>query len=180
MSHPDTGLFRWINQWPQSLGPTMRFLSEAANHVWVKVILGLLVVAMLWGGPKSRRTVIQALLAVCLANGLTDLFKALHPEHRPFQELTNPAVTMWVGTSPSHGTASAHAANMAAVAFVFVWHLRWWGAPWVAIAILVGISRVFCGAHYPHQVALGWLCGIAAGLVITNGWELIRRRSKAS
>lgn len=149
----------------------MRFLSEAMNYPWVKGVLGLLVLAMLAGGAQTRKTVIQALLAVCVANGLTDAFKALLPQHRPYQELTD--VITWVGRTTNYGTASAHAANMAAVAFVFVCHLRWWGTPWIAIAVTVGISRVYCGAHYPHQVLLGWICGIAAGFAITRGWKMI-------
>jgi undecaprenyl-diphosphatase len=167
---PDTGLFRAINQWPQSLGPTMRFFSEAINYPSAKVLLGVLLLGLLAANERTRRTAVQALLAFLIANGMTDLFKTFRPEHRPYQEL-HEHLNLWVGTVPSFGTASAHAANMAAIAFVFVYHLKWWGSPWVAIALIVGISRVFCGAHYPHQVLLGWVCGLIAGFVVTRGWE---------
>ncbi len=155
------------------MGPTMRFFSEALNYPSVKVLFGLLLIGLLAANNQTRKTAVQALLAVLIANGLTDALKAVWPQHRPFQELNH--VILWVGPSASHGTASAHSANMAAVAFVFVWHLRWWGAPWAAVAIIVGFSRVFCGAHYPHQVLLGWLCGLAAGFSVAKGWELIQK-----
>jgi len=158
---------------PQSLGPMMRFFSEALNYPAVKVLFGILLIGLLWANARTRKTAIQALLAVLIANGLTDAFKALAPQHRPFQELHD--VIMWVGRSASHGTASAHSANMAAVAFVFVYHLRWWGSPWILIAIVVGFSRIYCGAHYPHQVLLGWLCGLAAGFSVTQGWHMIQK-----
>jgi len=152
----------------------MRFFSEATNYWQVKVLLGIMVIGMIAANPKTRKTVIQALLAFVIANEFTNLFKDFLPQHRPFQELNN--VTMWVGTTTHLGTASAHSANMAAIAFVFVYYLRWWGAPWIAIAIVTGISRVFCGAHYPHQVLLGWICGVVAGVLVTKGWELIQAR----
>jgi len=154
----------------------MRFFSQAINYPSIKVILGVLMVAMIWANATTRKTVIQALFAVAIANTFTEAFKHLWPMARPFQELKNPDVIMWVGTAPSHGTASAHAANMAAVAFVFVYFLRWWGSPWVAIALLVGVSRVYCGAHYPYQVVLGWICGILSALLVTKGWDLYQSR----
>ena len=32
-------------------------------------------------------------------------------------------------------------------------------ALWVAIALLVGLDRIFVGAHYPSDVVAGWLVG---------------------
>ncbi len=150
----------------------MRFFSEAMNYPSVKIFMALLAIGMIARGCRTRHAFIQAILAFLVANGLTDLFKALHPEHRPFQELHD--VVMWVGTSPSHGTASAHSANMAALAVVFTYRLRWWGTPWIIVAIVTGFSRVFCGAHYPHQVLLGWACGLLAGTIITKVWDAVQ------
>ncbi len=147
----------------------MQFFSEAVNYPAVKVVLGILLIGLLAGNARTRRTAIQALIAFLIANGMTDLFKHFLPEHRPYQILTD--VITWGGKAQSFGTASAHSANMAAIAFVFVYHLRWWGSPWVAIAVIVGFSRVFCGHHFPHQVLLGWCCGLLAGFLVTFGWE---------
>ncbi len=176
---PDTGLFRAINHWPQALGPTMKFLSEATNYTDVKVLLGILVLGMLIRNSKTRTTVLLALVAVGAANSFTEVFKHTWPMHRPFQDFPNDVI-MWVGKTENFGTASAHSANMAAVAYVFVRYLKAWGAPWVAIAVLVGISRIFCGAHYPYQVALGWACGVLAAFIVTAGWEQWKARRSLS
>ena len=178
MANLNESLFRFVNGWPQSWSPFWRFFSEAANQVWFKVVILALVVAMVLVGKQARRTVIQALLAWPIANGMTDLFKHFLPEPRPFQELANVALR---GISPlnhSHGTASAHAANMAAVAFAFTFGLRWWGLPWIVIAVLTGISRIYVGAHYPYQVILGWTCGIVAGVAVTTSWSLVEKRGQ--
>jgi undecaprenyl-diphosphatase len=172
-------LFRAINEWSESWAPFWQFFSEAANHLWFRLIMGALVLLMVALGKGPRDTVLRALIALPIANGLTDLFKAVVPEPRPYQELSG--VLMREGAALSHGTASAHAANMASVAIVFCLGLRWWGAPWVAVAILTGISRVYVGAHYPYQVVLGWGCGIFAGGLVALGWKWIENwyRSRA-
>ena len=167
-------LFRWINGWPDAISPEMKFLSEAANFLWFKILILLLIVAMIWRGGKPRMVAIQALIALGIANGITDIFKNVLPEHRPFQDMTD--VVMRAGRTGHPGTASAHAANMASVAFVFTSGLGRWGIPWIFIAALVGLSRIYVGVHYPYQVLLGWLCGITAGLLVTKTWQLIAER----
>ena len=74
------------------------------------------------------------------------------------------------------GTASAHSANMAAVAFVMTYRLRYGGVIWIILAALVGYSRIFTGAHFPHQVALGWLVGGLVGYLTVSISNLISAR----
>lgn len=184
MPTPDTGLFRAINEWPDSLSPFLTFFSVAMNQAWVKLVLGILLIAMIATKRETRRTAIQALIAVGIANSFTEVFKHLWPMHRPYQDMTH--VINRVGTSSmeSHGTASAHSANMAAVALIFFYHLKWWGSPWVLVAVLTGFSRVYVGAHYPYQVLLGWICGLAAAFLVAKGWDVLKalrtRPSEAS
>jgi undecaprenyl-diphosphatase len=152
----------------------MRFFTEATNYVWVKLGLGALLVAlMFWKGP-TRRAAVQALIAFPLANGVTDLFKHYLPMPRPATELIG--LVEWLENSQSAGTASAHSANMAAVAFIFTYHLGWWGAPWVVVALLTAYSRMFNGAHYPYQVLLGWICGSVAAFAVIKTWEFIQAK----
>lgn len=158
-------LFDAVNSWPDSWGPMLRFFSEATNYLGVKLTLIALVVAMARKPGRARRAALQALVAVGIANGMTDLLKHGLPWARPCQELAL-ARLHEIGCGPSMGTASAHSANMAAVAFVFTWYLRGWGVPWIVIALITGLSRVYVAAHYPGQVALGWLCGVIASAVV--------------
>lgn len=168
-------ILRGINHWPEGITPFMRFFSEATNWLWVKLALGALVVALIFSKGRGRAAAIQALIAFPLANLITDLFKKGIPMPRPCNELAD-VLGHGIGCSESFGTASAHSANMAAVAFVFVYHLRWWGSPWVLVALFTGLSRMYHAAHYPYQVLLGWTCGIFAAFVVTKGAELLRRK----
>ncbi len=175
MNDLDLALFRWVNQGPESLRGFLGFFSEATNLLWVKIVLGLLVFGMLCRPGAPRKAALAAVLSVGLANGSTDILKHWIPQNRPFQDHAD--VILRAGWSASHGTASAHSANMAAVALVFVMCVRGWGIPWVFVAILTGISRVYVGVHYPHQVLLGWVCGLLAASVVLLTWDRIQRRS---
>jgi undecaprenyl-diphosphatase len=172
----DRAVFYWINGWPEGLRGIMWFFSQATSLPWFKLLLAAFALAMIAASRLTRRAMVQALVAFPLANELTDVIKAAFPFPRPYQasaEMTG--VIHRLGESSSYGTASAHSANMAAVAFVMCWHLRWWGVPWALIALLTGISRIYNGDHFPHQVLLGWLCGCFVALVVIRTWEAYLR-----
>ncbi len=81
---------------------------------------------------------------------------------RPCQILSN--VHELTACGASFSLPSNHALN-AATAAAFLWVLfpstRWVG---VALAALVGLSRIYLGAHYPTDVLAGWAFGGALGL----------------
>jgi undecaprenyl-diphosphatase len=199
----DQSLFDWINHWPQSWNLFLKFFSIALNLPVVKIFFGLLIIAMIVRGEKTRKAVLLALISIGIANTITNVAKEGFPMKRPFQDREFAMhkkgdlamidrgfskITVWpdkyegvilrVGHSDSRGTASAHSANMAALAFAFCYFLGWWGTPWIAVALLTGISRVYTGAHYPSQVLLGWACGIFAAFVVIKTWEaFVKRRT---
>ncbi len=52
---------------------------------------------------------------------------------------------------------------------------RAWGPAWVAavaLVTLIGLSRIYLGAHYPTDVLAGWLTG---GIVVLASWALCAR-----
>lgn len=172
MTSIDHAIFRWINQWPDSLEPIFRFFSEG-NKWWpVRLfLLGLLVVLVT--RRSTRKCALLAMASWPLANGITDVLKAGFQGVRPSVELAEAIVR--VDRLTSFGTASAHSANMAAIAYVFTRYLGLWGIPWIVVALMTGLSRVYVGVHYPSQVALGWGCGVLAAFIVTETWEAFAR-----
>lgn len=201
MGEWDRGLFRWINHWPDDWNPFLKFFSVALNQGWVKIAFGAMILGMVWRGERTRKTVLLALVAIGIANTITNVAKEAFPVERPFNHQVRYAVLkdkgfvlvhrdsgsqskvpkdfdgvyVRVGESKSKGTASAHSANMAALAFAMAYFLRWWGLPWIGVALATGISRVYTGAHYPSQVMLGWLAGVFAAFVVIKTWEALQR-----
>lgn len=169
----DEQLFRSINSWPESLAPVFWFFSEGSKEPRVRLAMVLFAAYLFVSSPARRKAVVQVLLSFLLANGLTDLLKVGFKVARPCVELAD--IVVRVGPLTSYGTASAHSANMAATAFVMTYYFRWWGVPWILIAFLTGLSRVYVGVHYPSQVLLGWVVGLVASASVVKGWEALAR-----
>ncbi len=165
----DNELIRWVNGWNPFWMPFYKFMSEALDLGWVRVVFALLTIGMLFGTRQTRKTILLTMCAWPLANLITDIFKRTWPYPRPYQIM--PEIDLYTGAMASNGTASGHSANTAAIAFVFVWGLRAWGLPWVFIAVFTGLSRIYLGVHYPSQVLLGWTVGLFCGWLVTTTWE---------
>lgn len=177
MNGPDRLLLHWINDWPPFFS-FLRAFSVANDYPVFKVAMVLIVLALVFTGRV--RAAVLSLIAFPIADGLCNAVKHLLPMARPFQVLSD--VTLRVGYSASMGTASSHAANMAAIATVMTLNLGLkWGGPWIVVAILVGISRVYVGAHYPSQVLFGWMVGTAVGFAIDRLARIIHaHRTKSA
>lgn len=172
----DRAIFHWINSWSSSYEPAMKFFSEALNYGWMKITFGMVLIAMIAAGKVTRKAALTSLIAFPIANGLTDLFKHFLPLPRPCNDPTVEQIVVRIGTTLSPGTASAHSANMLAVAICMTLSLRWGGIPWIILALMVSISRIYNGVHYPYQVLLGWICGAFAAILVNVIWNLIAKK----
>lgn len=170
----DHALFYGINRWPEGLSPFFVFLSECTKYLPVVALLVATFLIMLWH-PKTRLAAIHTIIAFPLANEATDILKAGFKGLRPCVELSD--VIIRVNKLTSFGTASAHSANMAAVALVMTYFLGWrWGSFWIAVAFFTGLSRIYVGVHYPYQVLLGWACGLIVAFAVIKSGEWLRRK----
>ena len=175
----DVAVFRWINGWSNNWAPFYDFLSEGNKNLYFQIAAGVLLIAMLVAGKETRKAALLAICAVVLSNTLTDFLKHSFFVLRPSSPLSGEwamIVPHGVGWLDSSGTASAHAANMAAVATVITYFLRWWGVIPILLAFFTGIARIYVGVHYPSQVLLGWMCGIAMGGLVVLSYRLWMQR----
>ncbi|MGV9250982.1 phosphatase PAP2 family protein [Streptomyces sp. NPDC003697] len=151
---------------------------DTAVTAWSAYGLAVFALLMLLGWWQARRQgAVAALVAlavpvvVVLAYGLNALLKLLVREDRPCRSLhvrtleACPAPGDW--SFPSNHAAIAAAA---AVALVFV--ARRLAAVAVSAALAMAASRVWVGAHYPHDVAIGLIVG---GLTALVAMLLLRR-----
>jgi membrane-associated phospholipid phosphatase len=123
-------------------------------------------------GPAAAVTALAVPVIVVAAYGVNDVLKLLVREERPCQSLrvitleACPAPVDW--SFPSNHTAIAAAAAMA---LLFV--SRRLGAVAAVAACAMAASRVWVGAHYPHDVAAGVIVG---ALVAALAMVALRRR----
>ena len=80
---------------------------------------------------------------------------------------SRPALWESIAPEATYSFPSGHAMGSMTLAMVLVllaWHTRWrW---WVAIpmalfVLLVGLSRIYLGVHYPSDILAGWVAAIA-------------------
>lgn len=157
------------------LDPTMRFLSRAADHgvLWM-VVAALL--AMIGGRP--RRAAARGLLALAgssaLANGI---LKPLFPRRRPPARVwLSPKRGVDIPTSSSF--PSGHSSSAAAFTAAVAMESPVAGAALAPLAAAVAYSRVHNGVHWPSDVFAGLAVGgaIAAG---TRRWWAVRDEEPA-
>lgn len=165
----DEAIFRWINDWGVQWRGLFVFFSEATKQNPVRIGILVIVVLLIAAGPTTRKGALLGLISVGIADLLSNGIKKGFPMLRPCVELQD--ITLRVGLLDSYGTASSHAANMAALAFVMVYYFKWWGTPWILVALLTGLSRIYVGVHYPSQVLLGYLCGLFSAFLVIKTWE---------
>jgi undecaprenyl-diphosphatase len=168
----DEGLFRMVNAvW---LNPGLDFLlpfvTDARN--FILPFIGAAIVIGLVGRIRGLRFLALAVVTVMVADALsTHLFKYSYARTRPCISLAD--VRLLVGCTNSPSFPSNHAVNASVLATLATLYMpRFWLPP-IALAFLVGYSRVYVGVHYPLDVLAGSLLGIIVALVLSRAADSV-------
>ncbi len=120
---------------------------------------------------KLRRKAIPTVVMAWLALGITDgigawLLKPLFQRTRPCYALEIGTFRQLLPAGHSGSMPSLHAAN--AFAFALLLALQWpaLGIPSLALALLIGISRIYVGVHWPSDVVAGAIWGSAVTILL--------------
>ncbi len=141
------------------------------------VLFGLLLVVGWWlardRGPATSRTMAAAIwagLATVLAVAVNQPLVHGFGEARPYTD--HPHLLVLATRSSDFSFPSDHAVMAGAVA-AGVWLVdRRLGVVAAVAAAVLGFSRVYIAAHYPHDVLAGFAVGIA---VVLLGWLVLSR-----
>ncbi len=169
----DLQLFQLIN----NLAGHNAFLDGLArllvNEYFLTTIMSLILVIFWFEGQerdqreRNQSAILRALVALLLANVILKLCNLVYFRPRPFDshEVNLLFYKPWDSSFPS---------NPATVGFsvaTAVWlYNRRLGALLLVLAALFGLSRIYCGVHYPADVVAGALLGsLSAYLVVRKG-----------
>ncbi|MDT7725220.1 MAG: hypothetical protein QOI21_1796 [Actinomycetota bacterium] len=150
-------------------------------------LLGVAVAAMAWWSRRRGSAVQAAVLwvpvAVVAAYAIDSVIKGVVAEQRPCRVV--PAVTTLLPCDgpTDYAFPSNHTVIVSAFAVaVFLVHRRW-GVFAAVFALLMAASRVYVGAHYPHDVLAGFVvggligaCGVFVRKPMTSLLDGIARR----
>ena len=150
------------------------FMSTITKTQYWRPVYGVALILLLWkGGVKGRWAAATLIVCVAVLDPMsTHLLKETIGRLRPFDVLgdVNKLVGSGAGSFPSN-----HALNNAAAAVILTFFYRRKAWIWWTIAVLVSLSRVYCGVHWPTDVIAGFALGALAGFtfvkIVTMLWS---------
>jgi undecaprenyl-diphosphatase len=149
---------RWV-------GSFFNGIETASIPGMVVATVGLWVFARPGGGRKWKLASGSALAAATLALLVNRGVAAIWHRARPYQ--THAIAHPWT-SSRDASFPSDHASASFAIAFAVLMFDRLVGSLFLVAAALIGVGRVFIGAHYPGDVAAGVVVGFACAIAVVK------------
>jgi membrane-associated phospholipid phosphatase len=152
----------------QNLGSCLKTPMEVFSFFGTENFFLLLIPALYWcmeGGIGLRVGIILLLSA-----SVNDALKIVFHGPRPYWYSTD---VIRYASETSFGVPSGHAQIAFGVWGMLAASIRkWWGWPIaILIILMIGISRLYLGVHFPHDVILGWLIGALLLWLVLRFWK---------
>lgn len=155
------------------LDPVVSFYTKLGDSGLVWIVLCALM--LLW--PKTRRAGMAGAFALLLSLLCTNiLLKQIIARTRPW--LVIEGLLPLVAEKDPNSFPSGHSSAALACASAW-WHFlpRPWRVAALAGALLMALSRLYVGVHFPTDVLCGILVGVLCGW---GGWRLEEMRKKGN
>ena len=162
-SEANISIFRAVNdigkEFPD-INPLFIFFAEYTVYCLMLVLL----VYWLTRNSRNKLMVVSAVLAFMIAEVTGKLIGLLYSHHQPFAVWSdvNKLIEKEVGNSfPSDHTIVFFSVCITIALFrKKFWYL------WTALALLLSISRIYVGVHYPVDILVGAILGTAAAILV--------------
>ena len=146
------------------------------QNYWVFPVLILIFVLILKGGKRGK--IAAGILIISVA--ATDVIAAqiikpwvgrLRPSHAMAE-----SINLLVAKGGKYSFVSNHAANMFSAAAVLTYFYSKWNKFLYTMAVIVSLSRIYVGVHYPGDVIIGGLFGYGMAWSVISLWILLKMR----
>lgn len=146
----------------------MPFITERDN--WFIFYFFIWIFLFFKGGRRGKVSAILILILIFISDQISENYiKHFFLRIRPCNELTG--VHLLTGCTDSYSFPSNHAVNNFAAAVLFSYFYPGMKYILYICAFIVAVSRVFCGIHYPSDIAGGALIGSIFAIMIIYVWK---------
>jgi undecaprenyl-diphosphatase len=155
-------LFRFINQDMANPGLDVLFsvlILLGTVYVWL-----ILVPALWWKGKRNEAVDLFFLILLVLV--ITTILKFMFAVPRPTDIREVPIPIPGYFGYDVYSFPSNHASRAFACAMFLSIRFRKWTIPLFVYAFLIGLAKIYVGAHYPVDVIGGATIGVAFGMMI--------------
>lgn len=175
MQQIDITIIEWIRDtlvtdWLTPIFKGITFFGEYGVG-WILIALGLIAF------KNTRRTGWTVGIALILGLLLGEvLLKNVIGRPRPFT--LYPEMTLLIPEPSGFSCPSGHTTSSFAAATAILLYHKKWGAGALALAALVGFSRMYFTVHYLTDVLFGMVLGVACALAARKLMDLFERRER--
>lgn len=165
----DGNILLWIQEYVRNdlLTPVMTFITHLGDggYVWI----GLAILFLLW---KNRRKtgvlMIFSLLGSLLINNM--ILKNLVARVRPYEVVEG--LQRIIEKQSDLSFPSGHtSSSFAAAVVIYCTCPKKIGIPALILAVLIGLSRLYVGVHYPTDVLVGAITGTLIALAVCKIYQ---------
>lgn len=167
----DASSLLWIQEYIRNdfLTPVMKFITHLGDQG--KIWIALAVLCLFFTGTRKAGILTGiSLLSSLLVNNM--LLKNLVGRTRPYEVIAGleRIIEKQGGLSfPSGHTAS----SFAAAVVLYLMCPKKIGVPALVLAILIGVSRLYLGVHYPTDVIAGAVSGTLIAFVVCRTFRSV-------
>lgn len=145
------------------------FLSEYFQYLLIIVFLVLLYFSR-YAKPEKLRIFFITISSIVVARlGVTEVIRFFYHRPRPFLVLQAHKLISnsdWFYSDKEWAFPSGHSAFFFAMATAIYLYNKKWGIWFFVAAILMNISRIVAGVHYPSDILGGAIVGIVVGYLV--------------